>query len=90
MTRQEPRLFAASAPLRLARKIAVAIAGTSLLVAGVALIALPGPAIVVIPLGLTVLGTEFLWPRRLVRSMKERLQHAKERAVPWFSRHKPA
>jgi uncharacterized protein (TIGR02611 family) len=57
--------------LRLARKVVVAVIGTSLLAIGVALIVLPGPAVLVIPLGLAILGTEFLWARRLLRRVKQ-------------------
>jgi hypothetical protein len=71
--------------LRLSRKIGVALLGGLVLVLGVALIFLPGPAVVVIPLGLAVLGTEFPWAQRLQRYMKARaasaLQLAK-RAIP--------
>jgi tellurite resistance protein TerC len=34
------------------------------------MIVLPGPAVVVIPIGLAVLGTEFIWARRLLRRVK--------------------
>lgn len=53
--------------VRKARKIVVLIAGVTLLVVGVAMMVLPGPATVVIPLGLALLGTEFLWARRLLK-----------------------
>jgi tellurite resistance protein TerC len=33
---------------------------------GVALIVLPGPAFIVIPIGLAILATEFAWARRAV------------------------
>jgi hypothetical protein len=38
---------------------------------GVFMIVLPGPATVVIPLGLAILATEFLWARRLLNRLKE-------------------
>jgi tellurite resistance protein TerC len=57
--------------LRVARKIVVAVVGSTVLAAGIALIVLPGPAIVVIPLGLAILATEFLWARRLLRRVKQ-------------------
>jgi uncharacterized protein (TIGR02611 family) len=53
----------------LVRKVAVGIAGFSVLAAGVALIFLPGPAIVVIPLGLAILAKEFPWAKRLLDRM---------------------
>jgi len=62
----------ASSPLRMARKIAVAVIGLSVLAIGVALIVLPGPALVVIPVGLAILATEFLWARQLLHRLKER------------------
>jgi uncharacterized protein (TIGR02611 family) len=68
--------------LRLSRKVGVAVAGGSLLVVGVALIFLPGPAIIVIPLGLALLATEFRWAGRLLCYLKER----GSRAVTWARR----
>ncbi len=61
----------AGTPLRVARKVVVAVIGTTVLAFGVALIVLPGPAIVVIPLGLAILATEFLWARRLLRRFRD-------------------
>jgi hypothetical protein len=57
---------------RLARQICVAVVGTTVLLAGVAMIVLPGPAVLVIPLALAILGTEFLWARRLLDAVKVR------------------
>jgi tellurite resistance protein TerC len=48
----------------LLRKCLVAIVGGALLIAGVAMLVLPGPAIVVIPAALAILAVEFLWARR--------------------------
>ena len=56
---------------RWARRIAVAIVGGTVLAIGVALIVLPGPALVVIPLGLAILGAEFAWARAWLRKVKE-------------------
>jgi tellurite resistance protein TerC len=61
----------ATTSLRFARKIAVAVIGSTVLAFGIALIVLPGPAFVVIPLGLAILATEFLWARRLLRRVKQ-------------------
>ena len=61
----------ATSSLRFARKVAVAVIGTTVLTFGIALIVLPGPAFVVIPLGLAILATEFLWARRLLRRVKQ-------------------
>ena len=51
--------------VRLLRKIAVAAAGSALIVAGVAMLVLPGPGVVAMLAGLGLLGTEFPTARRL-------------------------
>ena len=56
--------FAASAKPSSIRKIVIGIVGMTVLGIGTAMIALPGPAFIVIPLGLAILATEFLWARR--------------------------
>lgn len=61
---------------RLARRIAVAIVGTSVILIGVAMIVLPGPAIVVIPAGLAILGLEFAWARHWLKAIRERTNSA--------------
>jgi tellurite resistance protein TerC len=53
-----------------ARRIVVAVIGGSVLLVGIALIVLPGPAIVVIPLGLGILGLEFAWARMWLRKLR--------------------
>jgi uncharacterized membrane protein YbaN (DUF454 family) len=52
------------------RRIIVGIMGGTILLVGIALIVLPGPAFIVIPLGLVILGSEFAWARWLVRRAK--------------------
>jgi tellurite resistance protein TerC len=68
-----------SPPLRLVRKVAVLLLGGTVLLIGVALIVLPGPAFVVIPAGLAILATEFLWARRLLDKAKEKVAQAAQR-----------
>ena len=43
----------------------------TVLAIGVAMIILPGPAMVVIPLGLGILAIEFAWARRMLTRLKE-------------------
>jgi uncharacterized protein (TIGR02611 family) len=57
---------------RWARRIAISVVGGTVLLFGIALIVLPGPAFVVIPVGLAILGLEFAWARRWLRHVKER------------------
>ncbi len=53
-----------------ARRIAVGIVGFTVLTVGVAMIVLPGPAFIVIPVGLGILGLEFAWARRWLHKVK--------------------
>ncbi len=46
------------------RKIIVGTVGSVVLVAGFAMILLPGPAIIFIPLGIAILSLEFEWAKR--------------------------
>lgn len=52
------------------RRVIIVLLGAGVLVIGVAMIVLPGPAIIVIPAGLAILGTEFLWARQMLAKMK--------------------
>ena len=52
--------------LKQARRAIVIVIGFTVLVLGIVLIVLPGPAVLVIPLGLAILATEFVWARRLL------------------------
>lgn len=54
------------------------VVGFTLLMTGIALIVLPGPAIVVIPIALAILGTEFVWAKRLLRKFRENMASLKE------------
>ena len=52
------------------RRIIVGVVGGTILLVGLALVVLPGPALVVIPLGLSILGAEFVWARRWLRKLE--------------------
>lgn len=52
------------------RKLIVGVIGITILLIGIAMIVLPGPALVLIPVGLGLLATEFAWARRLIRRAK--------------------
>ncbi len=53
------------------RKVAVAVVGGGVLAVGVLMVVLPGPAFVVIPAGLGILGVEFAWARRWLVHVRE-------------------
>jgi tellurite resistance protein TerC len=58
--------------VRIARRIVVSVVGFTVLAIGIAMIVLPGPAVVMIPAGLAILGTEYVWARRFLHKVKER------------------
>jgi tellurite resistance protein TerC len=57
--------------VRFAKRIVVAVVGGTVTLIGIALIVLPGPAFVVIPIGLSILATEFVWARRFLRRARQ-------------------
>jgi uncharacterized protein (TIGR02611 family) len=61
------------------RKLIVAVIGVTVLLLGVVMVALPGPAFIVIPLGLGILATEFAWARRAVRRARVMIAKARGR-----------
>jgi tellurite resistance protein TerC len=68
------------------RRVAIGVIGFTVLLIGIAMIATPGPAILVIPLGLAILATEFIWARRLFNKVKGPLKDKARRPVRWFKR----
>lgn len=59
--------------LKKLKRLIVAVIGITVLVIGIAMLVLPAPAMVVIPVALGILATEFTWPRRLLHSVRERI-----------------
>ena len=55
---------------KFARRIAVFVVGVTVLVIGIIMIVTPGPAIVVVPLGLAILAVEFAWARRWLKHLR--------------------
>jgi uncharacterized protein (TIGR02611 family) len=55
------------------KRIFIAVAGSTVLLIGIVMIFLPGPSILVIPAGLGILATEFVWAKVLLNKMKEKL-----------------
>jgi tellurite resistance protein TerC len=64
--------------LKQAKRLIVIVIGFSVLLVGIAMIVLPGPAVIVIPVGLALLATEFVWAAKLLNSLKERVQRMKK------------
>jgi tellurite resistance protein TerC len=56
---------------KLAKRIAITIIGVSILAVGIVMIVAPGPALVLIPVGLAILGLEFAWARAWLKRLRE-------------------
>jgi uncharacterized protein (TIGR02611 family) len=54
------------------RRLLVGIIGGIVLLIGLLLIFLPGPAFIVIPAGLAILATEFSWAKELLAKIKKK------------------
>ena len=78
---------------RAVRRGGVFLVGTALLVAGAAMLVLPGPGIAVMLLGLVVLSAEFLWAKRVLAWARERFSDLRDQAqarMPGGNRNPPS
>ncbi|HTN01610.1 MAG TPA: PGPGW domain-containing protein [Planctomycetaceae bacterium] len=64
-----------------ARKIVVAVIGTTVILAGVAMLVLPGPGWLAIFGGLAILATEFAWAKWMLKYAKKRMSQLAEKYV---------
>lgn len=64
---------------RIARRIVIAVVGSTVLLVGIILLVTPGPAFIVIPAGLGILAMEFAWARRWLRKAKDMASNALQR-----------
>jgi len=53
-----------------ARRIVIGVVGATVLIIGVVMIVTPGPALVVIPVGLAILSIEFTWARSWLKKLR--------------------
>jgi uncharacterized protein (TIGR02611 family) len=61
---------------RHAKRVITGAVGTTIVIVGLVLLVLPGPALVVIPAGLAILATEFVWARRLLSRVRDKAGQA--------------
>ena len=64
---------------RHARRLVVLVVGLTVLAFGFALIVLPGPAFLVIPMGLGILSMEFAWAKVMLRKLRASAEIAANR-----------
>ena len=77
-----------------ARRIVIGVVGTTIVLIGIVMIVTPGPALVLIPVGLAILSIEFTWARvwlkrvresisnRNANNLKSRAESHRERVAP--------
>ena len=66
--------------IKVVRRVIVSVVGSTVLLIGIVLLVLPGPALVIIPVGMAILATEYAWARRWLVSLGNRGEY-EERAV---------
>lgn len=57
--------------IKIVKRVIIAVIGFTVLLIGVALLVLPGPAVIVIPIGLAILATEFAWARLWLKKIRK-------------------
>jgi uncharacterized protein (TIGR02611 family) len=62
-------------------RIAFGLAGLLVLIAGLIMLVTPGPAFVLIPIGLAMLSMEFIWAERLLEKSLEQAAIAQQKAA---------
>ncbi|VAW93437.1 hypothetical protein MNBD_GAMMA21-1884 [hydrothermal vent metagenome] len=68
------------------RRLVVTLVGVSVIIVGIIMIVTPGPAIIVIPAGLAILATEFVWARLLLKKIKDKLIYYGKESKAYFKR----
>jgi len=73
--------------IKVVRRVIVSVIGATVLLIGVALLVLPGPAFIVIPIGLAILATEYAWARRWLKKVRQMASNVvssrgRERPIP--------
>ena len=61
---------------RSSKRIAVTVVGGAVVAAGLAMLVLPGPGILVVALGFAILGTEYAWAATALERTKQTAQRA--------------
>ena len=65
-----------------AKRLATAVIGFTMLLFGAVMLVMPGPGIVIILLGLSILGAEFVWARNMMRRIRRAGGQIKRSVLP--------
>lgn len=66
---------AAHLTYKTARRIVIGVVGVTVLGVGVVMLVTPGPALIVIPVGLAILSIEFTWARAWLKRLRESISN---------------
>ena len=80
LTRVHGRLHA-NPVISLVTKVVVTIVGSVVTLVGIITLVTPGPAVVIIPLGLAILATEWHWARRVLVWVRTKFRQAQARSA---------
>jgi uncharacterized protein (TIGR02611 family) len=64
------------------RRFLIGTIGFSVLLIGLVMIVLPGPAFIVVPLGVAILASEFAWARRVWRRGRVLVERVRGKSIP--------
>lgn len=68
--------------IRQAKRLIITVIGFIVLLIGLGMVVLPGPAFIVIPIALGILATEFIWAKELLDRIKSKASNMRE----WVSK----
>lgn len=63
------------------KRFFIGLIGMTVLILGFLMVVLPGPAIIFIPLGLTILATEYLWARIWLKKLNSKVSEIKKKIL---------
>jgi uncharacterized protein (TIGR02611 family) len=67
-----------SKTIKQSKKLVISVIGFTVLLIGLAMVVLPGPAFIVIPIGLGILAAEFVWARKFLEKVRNKFQKRKK------------
>ncbi len=69
------------------RRLVIIIIGFTVILLGVVMLVTPGPGLVAIVTGLSILATELIWARSLLNRLKHHAQGYTHGFMAWLQRH---
>jgi len=73
------------------RRLIIFIVGISVIIVGIVMFIplVPGPGFIVIPIGLAILATEFVWAKMMLKKLKEKSADGAQTIKDWFFNKTP-